>query len=318
DPRLLVAAAARGERRALARLVSVFEDSRTDAAARRREALAALDERGAAPRALCVGFTGTPGAGKSSLLGVVAKALVERDPTLSVAVVAVDPASVLSGGALLGDRTRVTFPAGERRLYFRSQSSERALGGLGRTTFHVCRVLERLFDVLFVETVGIGQSEIEVREFADRVYLVLQPLAGDQVQFMKAGIMEIPDAFVVNKCDEERAARRSLHALRASLSFARPGDDDRLPIFSTSAATGLGVDALVEDIARSRTSIAPRGLTAAARAHFERWVATGYGELGLRYLAGVPALEDVDAAELSFDREFRRWVCEPPPTELHR
>ena len=117
-------------------------------------------------------------------------------------MLAVDPSSQVSGGALLGDRTRMRFPPDERRLFFRSQASESDLGGLGPSTFQVCRLLTRLFDCVMIETVGIGQSEADIRHLADRVYLVLQPLGGDEVQFLKAGIIEVPHAFILNKCDE--------------------------------------------------------------------------------------------------------------------
>src|SRR5690606_6958306 len=117
-----------------------------------------------------IGITGTPGAGKSTLVGEMATRLVGADDHTAVAVLAVDPSSQISGGALLGDRTRVRFPAGEPRLFFRSQASDRELGGVSRTTFPVCRLLHRLFDVVFVETVGIGQSETEIQHVSDWTY----------------------------------------------------------------------------------------------------------------------------------------------------
>ncbi|HQR81110.1 MAG TPA: GTP-binding protein, partial [Actinomycetota bacterium] len=177
---------ARGlHKHAVSKLVSLFEDARPAAAAQRAEALELL---GPAKSAV-LGITGTPGAGKSSLVArLVPQLLAESD--LSVAVVAVDPASHTSGGALLGDRARTRFATGEKRAYFRSQSNAAELGGLAPTTFQVSRLLKRLFDLVIVETVGIGQSELDIRYLADHVYLVLQPLGGDEIQFLKAGIIE--------------------------------------------------------------------------------------------------------------------------------
>jgi LAO/AO transport system ATPase len=188
------------------------------------------------PAGRVVGLTGTPGAGKSSLIGRVALHLVTTDPTVRVAVLAIDPTSLESGGALLGDRVRVRFPVGERRIFFRSQATQGDLGGVGRRTWAATRLLRHLFDLVLVETVGIGQSEIEIAHLADATVLVLQPLAGDRVQFMKAGVMDIPDVFVVNKCDEEALARRSTYELRAALNVARIGGE-KPTIFQTSVVT---------------------------------------------------------------------------------
>lgn len=268
---------------ALGRLIRVFEDARQEGIAARGEALRALDELGCPPKAAVLGFTGTPGAGKSTLVGEVAVRLIDRSDNASAAVLAIDPSSQRSGGALLGDRTRVRFPLEEKRLFFRSQASEQELGGIGRSTYPVVRLLERLFDYVFIETVGIGQSEVEVERLADRLYLVMQPMAGDQVQFMKAGIMEVPHVFILNKCDEGEAARRSYHALRASVDFARPGETQPPPIIRTSAVTGEGLDELLADIEK-----AGRGGPGAARAReryfFEKWVRDEYGRLGLERL----------------------------------
>ena len=210
---------------------------------------------------------------------------MESDPQVKVAVLAVDPSSAVSGGALLGDRTRVKFPVDEPRLYFRSQASDTDLGGVSRATFPVCRLLYRLFDIIFIETVGIGQSEIEIQAIADHVYLVMQPMAGDQIQFMKAGIMEIPDTIILNKCDEAQAARRSYHALRASLQFARPDAADRVGIVKTSAVTGLGLDDLAVSMLASRVEQTDDTALESKETHFfEKWVRDEYGRSGLRWL----------------------------------
>lgn len=288
----LVTAAASLDKWPLARLIRLFEDPRPEAFPERIEAVRLLEARGLTPRAAVLGVTGTPGTGKSTLVGELAARMVQRDPKCTVAVVAVDPTSPRSGGSILGDRTRVQFPPGERRLYFRSQASDRELGGIGRATYPVVRVLERLFDVVFVETVGIGQSEIEIEHIADRVYLVVQPMAGDQVQFMKAGIMEVPHAFILNKYDLGHGARRSYYALNASLDFVRPGEASPPPIFRTSAVTGEGLDDVLADIDAHRTGGGDAGRE--REAYFLRkWVRDEYGRTGLNWLdrdGGAPPL----------------------------
>jgi len=267
---------------AVARLVRLFEDTRHEAIAQRVEVIEALEARGRPPRAFIAGLTGTPGAGKSTLVGEIGARLIQRSETRAVAALAIDPTSQRSGGAILGDRTRVRFPTEERRLYFRSQASERNLGGIGRNTYPVVRLLERLFDIVLIETVGIGQSEIEVEQVSDRVYLVLQPMGGDQIQFMKAGIMEVPDVFVLNKADAGAAARRTYHTLRSSIDFARPGETEPPQIIQTSAITGAGLDELVDDMEQHIDT--RRSASRRARYFLEKWIDDEYGRLGLQLL----------------------------------
>jgi LAO/AO transport system kinase len=233
-----------------------------------------------------LGITGTPGSGKSSLLARLTLELLQLDPELSFAVLAVDPSSHVSGGSLLGDRTRMRLPNDERRVFFRSQASATELGGLGPWSFQVARLLSLLFDCVLIETVGIGQSEADIRHLADRVYLVLQPLAGDEVQFLKAGIMEVPQAFVLNKCDDP-SAERSYHTLRGSVGLARPWDGDSVPIYKTSARTGVGIPELATDMltaARAHQARHEASLTAKEPYFFERWVRDEWGRFGVRHL----------------------------------
>lgn len=301
----LVTQAIEGHKLATARLISVFEDSRPDANVRRRAVLQALD-RHRTRRAKFIGITGTPGAGKSSLIGELALRLSDSDPRLRVAVLAIDPSSHVSGGSLLGDRTRVRFPINDPRLYFRSQASDLELGGVSRTTFPVCRLLDRLFDYVFVETVGVGQSEIEIQQVADFVFLVLTPLGGDQVQFMKAGIMEVPDAIILNKCDAVEEARRSYHALRGSLSLARPDDEDRVRIFQTSVTENIGLDDVTRFIASLERDPLGRSMRRKELYFLEKWVRDEFGRTGLRFLAdagGPPRFlesEDFESAQTTF------------------
>jgi LAO/AO transport system kinase len=283
------------DKHSVSALISLFEDQRPDA---------------------ILGVTGTPGSGKSSLLARVVLELLEREPGLSLAVLAVDPSSPISGGALLGDRTRMNLPQGENRIFFRSQAAATELGGLGPWTFQVARLLEQLFDCVIIETVGIGQSEADVRHLADRVYLVMQPLGGDEIQFLKAGIMEIPHAFVLNKSDEPTAAR-SYHALRSTIALARP-DADTVPILRTSAKNGTGIDALCDDMLAAVR--APHAATDGKEAHFlERWVREEGGRFGIQLLQRewkdatglLQAARTFERAQADFSSRLRDLIAAP-------
>ncbi len=247
-----------------------------------------LDEaRGTRTTSPLIGLTGTPGSGKSTLLSRITVDLLDADADLSVAVIAVDPSSHVSGGALLGDRTRMRFAPDERRLFFRSQASATDLGGLGPMSFQVSRLLTRLFDCVLIETVGIGQSEADIRHLADRVYLVLQPLGGDEVQFLKAGIIEVPHAFIINKADEA-GATTSFHQLRSSLWLSRPFDEEEPPVFLTSALTGAGVDELEHDLLsaiRGHGAESSGSLSDREPYFFSRWVEEEWGRIGSEHLA---------------------------------
>lgn len=231
-----------------------------------------------------IGITGSPGSGKSSLLSRVTNAMVAADQKVTVAVVAVDPSSPTSGGALLGDRTRMVLDPAQDRIYFRSQASATALGGLAPTTFQVCRVLSLIFDCIIVETVGVGQSEADIRQLVDRVFLVMAPLGGDEIQYLKAGIIEIPDAFVVNKWDEP-AATRTYHQLRGSLGLARPSDAEDVQIYCTSAKTGYGIDELARGFLATVTAANATPLRERAPHFFTTWVRDEWGRVGVWHLA---------------------------------
>jgi LAO/AO transport system kinase len=294
----LLAGAVRLQKHPLARLISLVEQERDEVRPRK----AALFRHLAAHpesyprRAGVVGVTGTPGSGKSSLIGRLALELLNGDPQVRVAVLAIDPSSAISGGALLGDRLRTHFPVGEKRIFFRSQATQGDLGGVGRRTFAVTRLLRHLFDLVFIETVGIGQSEVEVTQLADVTALVMQPLAGDHVQFLKAGVMDIPDLFVVNKCDEDRLARKSAHELRSALAYAKliptAGGPADHRIFLTSAVTGRGVPELA---AYLRETARPEDAATQRRheQHFLRKaVAERYGRFGLEEVDRLAAAPD--------------------------
>ena len=261
----------------VARLVTLFEREDAAAVALRAPVEAALADRPLAP---VVGLTGAPGVGKSTLIGALAPHLVAAG---RVAVLAVDPSSVASGGALLGDRTRIRAPGAE--VFVRSQASAARTGGLAPRTYPVLWLLRRLFDLVLVETVGVGQSEDDVRHVADEVLLLLQPLAGDAVQHMKAGVMEAPTAIVLTKCDARELAARAIAELQAVIGLARPGEE--VPIHAVSARTGAGVAALAAVVLAAR----PGDERAADEWYLRGVVRDALGRLGEQRLraAGVPA-----------------------------
>ncbi len=248
----LLERAQRLEKWPLARLLSLFETQTETAKAARHEVMQHIQSHPEQYNkdGLILGITGTPGAGKSSLIGALCLQLLARNPDLSIAVLAVDPSSQSSGGALLGDRTRTQFPPDEKRLFFRSQASDLDLGGVGKKSFQVTRILRKLFDFVIIETVGIGQSEVEIEQLSDYSCLVLQPFAGDQVQFMKAGIMEVPDTFIINKCDEDSLAKKSYHLLKSSLKlmhvYIDEKESDARKVFMTSATKQKGIIELTD------------------------------------------------------------------------
>jgi LAO/AO transport system kinase len=246
----LVARARAGEARAVARLVSLVEGGSPQL----REVMSALAPY--AGHAHVVGLTGSPGVGKSTATSALVKEL--RAEGKRVGVLAVDPSSPFSGGALLGDRVRMGDHALDDGVYIRSMASRGHLGGLAWTTPQALRVLDAAgFDVVLVETVGVGQSEIEVAGLADTTVVLLAPGMGDGIQAAKAGILEIGDIFVVNKADREGAdqTRRDLRSMIAqSSSRGSEGGESGWtpPIVSTVARAGTGLDYLAAALAEHR------------------------------------------------------------------
>ena len=233
---------AAGEIRALARAISVVEDGGLGA-----EALLALCAAGGR-HARRVGVTGPPGAGKSTLVDQMVRQLRAQGKT--VGVVAVDPSSPYTGGALLGDRIRMQGFAGDPGVYIRSMASRGAMGGLARTAAGVCAVLEAAGrDVVIIETVGVGQDEVEITRLADVTLLVLVPGMGDDVQSLKAGLMEVADIFVVNKSDLPGADRVEAEIVAMQGLVCESGGW-RPPVVRTVGTSGEGVPALLAVVER--------------------------------------------------------------------
>ena len=237
-----------GDVRAVARAISRLEDGEAadgDSAA----LVGAIFAR--TGRAFLVGITGVPGGGKSTLVDQMIATI--RGAGLTVAVLAVDPTSPFSGGAVLGDRVRMGRHSADRGVFVRSMATRGHLGGLARTTGDAALVLDAAgFDVVLIETVGVGQDEVDVARTADATVVVLVPGTGDDVQAMKAGIMEIADVFVANKADRD-GIERLVQSIEAALSLQpAPARAWMPPVLRTEATTGRGVDELWGALLRFR------------------------------------------------------------------
>ncbi|HEX6674501.1 MAG TPA: methylmalonyl Co-A mutase-associated GTPase MeaB [Actinomycetes bacterium] len=246
-----------GDGRAVARLISLVEDGTREQLREVAESLNPLSGR-----AVVLGLTGSPGVGKSTLANALVAAY--RSAGRTVGVLAVDPSSPFTGGALLGDRVRMQRHAGDHGVYIRSMATRGHLGGLARATPQVVRVLDAAgCEVVLVETVGVGQAEVEVAGLADTTLVVLAPGFGDAVQVAKAGILEVADLFVVNKADKEgadvvaRDLRQMLH-----LGEARPWS---VPVLRAVAERGDGIEELVARIAEHGDHLAASGELAERR-----------------------------------------------------
>ncbi len=270
-----------GKRALAAALVDLERDG--DSA----RALALLDEAWRSPKAHVVGVTGSPGVGKSSLCASLVAAW--RHEGRSVGVIAVDPSSRTSGGALLGDRVRIVHDATDDGVFVRSMAARDRLGGLADQTLPAMVLMRALFDRVLIETVGVGQSETDVAGFADTVMLCVQPGSGDSLQFMKAGIVEIPHLVVVTKADLGAAAERARADVAGALSLASAGDDWTTRVLSVSSRSGAGLEILMAALEAHRAHLAVDGRLAFARhRQAEGWIAGAlrdrFGRQGLARL----------------------------------
>ncbi len=249
----LVERARTGDARSVARMISMVED----ASQLLREAMAALTPYGG--NATVIGLTGAPGVGKSTTTNALVSAY--RGLDRRVGVLAVDPSSPFSGGALLGDRVRMQDHATDGGVYIRSMASRGHLGGLAWSTPQALRVLDAAgCDVILVETVGVGQSEVEVAGLADTTVVLLAPGMGDAIQAAKAGILEVGDVYVVNKADRDgadSAVRELRHML--TLGEARQPGDWRPPILRTVASRSEGMDEVLEALGKHRSWLEETG-----------------------------------------------------------
>ncbi len=230
-----------------------------------------------------VGVTGPPGAGKSTLLSALLRSW--RGEGRSVAVLAVDPSSKRSGGALLGDRARIEHDPADRDVFIRSMAAGERLGGLAPATRAAAQALANAFDIVVIETVGVGQSETDVAEAADTVAVVVQPGSGDALQFLKAGIMEVPDVLVVTKADLGAVASRAEHDLRAALGALGARGVPVVAVSSIAPVAGIGALVAALDAHRAGLDLAAARVRARRLGALADFVAE-HGERGLRALGG--------------------------------
>jgi LAO/AO transport system kinase len=288
SPRELAEAARAGDPRALGRLVSLVENS----AAQLREVMAVIAPL--AGGAHVIGLTGSPGVGKSTVTGALVRSY--REAGVRVGVLAVDPTSPFSGGALLGDRVRMQDHATDDGVFIRSMASRGHLGGLAWATPQAVRILDAAgFGVILLETVGVGQAEVDIAATADTTLVVVAPGLGDSIQAAKAGILEIADVFTVNKSDRP-GAQEVIRDLRTMLAMARYDDEAwKPPIVSTAAATGEGIADLTAAIGRHRDWLASSGeLERRRRARAREEVAAIAVTELRRRLGGLPGEDKLD------------------------
>lgn len=274
---------ATGNKRKLAEALGDIERRAGEA-----DVVALLDEAYATPKGSVIGITGPPGVGKSTLIS----ALIGhwRRAGLTVGVIAVDPSSKISGGALLGDRARMTSDPADQGIFIRSLAARGRLGGLADIAFASIVLMRAVFDRVLVESVGVGQSEAEIVAVADTVVLCIQPGSGDALQFMKSGIMEIPAIAVVTKADMGAAADRAVADLKSAMMLAAPAAWD-IPVLALAATSGQGIDELDAALDRHAAFLAKTGELAAGRgAQAKAWIESAVkAEAGAR---GVDLVRD--------------------------
>ena len=284
-----------GGKSALARALALLE-ANPDAAAD------LLDAAYADPRAHVVGLTGPPGVGKSTLAAALVRAWRERG--LRVGVVAVDPSSRRTKGALLGDRTRIEVDPEDTGVFVRSMAARERMGGLADAAVNAVVLMRALFDRVLIETVGVGQSETDVQDLADTVVLAIQPASGDSLQYMKAGIVEVPDLAVVTKDDLGAVAERAARDLESALKIHGQATDRAMSpaVLRVAAPEGRGIDALRERLDTHFEALKP---TLSGRRADQARVWSGWSiqaEWGRRGLAAVAPILAADEPASPFAR----------------
>jgi LAO/AO transport system kinase len=277
-----------GRKTAVAGALNLLENRRPGEVGLAAEMITTLT-RCARPDRHIVGVTGPPGAGKSTLISRLIREY--RSAGRRVGVITVDPSSPRSGGALLGDRARIDYDAGDPGLFIRSMAAGPHLGGLAWRTRHCLSLFEAAYDRILIETTGVGQSETEIEKVADTVVYVVQPGSGDILQFMKAGIMEIPHVLVVNKADRKNLALKSYHELQALPGVGSRRDDGWVSeLILVSAFEGWGQAALVATLEKHLNFLSSGHLDNLRRAHRIQWVyllfAERFGSHGVERLGG--------------------------------
>ncbi|WP_236823586.1 ArgK/MeaB family GTPase [Blastochloris viridis] len=297
-PLASLAAIAGGGKRALAQALAAIETHAGE------PALAALlDEACRAARGHVLGLTGPPGVGKSTLTNALLRQWRGNGET--VGVIAVDPSSKRTGGALLGDRARIITDPDDKGVFVRSMAARDRLGGLSDQTVAAMVMMRAIYDRVLVESVGIGQSETDIAFAVDTVVLCIQPGSGDALQFMKAGAMEVPDIVAVTKADMGLPAQRAANDVKGALTLFAGQEDWPAPVVLVAASRGDGLDELKDAIERHRAHLGTAGRLAKRRAAQEAaWVEEGtrahFGSVGLAAAAAIAT----GAAQGPFGREL--------------
>lgn len=288
-----------GDKRFIAGVLNMLEERGASCFERNKELIGLLGSH-ARPGRHVVGITGPPGSGKSTLMSRLISEYRLRGKT--VGVIAVDPSSRRSGGALLGDRARIMHESSDEGLFIRSMAAGMHLGGLAWKTRHCLTVFEAVYDIIILETVGVGQSETEVGHVADSVAFVAQPGSGDLLQFIKAGIMEIPHVIVINKADQKALATRAMSDLMIAKAFSQSALDGwELQIIMTSAMEGWGQKELVDFLEAHQQFLIDNGLLGELRRRNRvEWIRMlfkeRFGDYGMEVLGGEASVQRLIAS----------------------
>jgi LAO/AO transport system kinase len=296
DPDQLAARILRGERAAVAGGLNLLDNKLANARNCAARLLASLSGERWLNEGHLIGITGPPGAGKSSL--VCAMIREWRLAGKSVGVLAVDPSSrpELGGGALLGDRIRIKNSSQDEGLFIRSLANRNQLGGVATEVWPMSWLMLASFDIVVIETVGVGQTEIDIADIGDTVCYVAQPASGDTIQYLKSGIIEIPDIFAINKCDLGAAARKTASEISRSAPRHDRREDWDYPVCLVSATMNTGIREFHEQFERHRSFLAGTGLLRRLRTrHQSAWVVRllkeEFGTLGLELAGGRVGIE---------------------------
>ena len=290
DPVALADAVAHGKRSALAIALNLLDDRRAEARQLAADFLAALPKNRLTDKSThLIGITGPPGVGKSSLTSALIA--VWRARGLRVGILAVDPSSPISGGALLGDRLRMIVGSGDDGVFIRSLACRGEFGGLSAEVCPMSLAMLAAFDRVLIETVGVGQKEIDISKMSDTTCFVAQPASGDSIQFLKAGIMEVPHILVVNKADMGAPARKTMMELQVALNRTQTDSEWQVPVLSASALQGSGIEELAAKLDEHRIWLAQHSLLQQRRRRFQvEWTLKRlheeFGAFGLQQLGG--------------------------------
>jgi len=322
-PADLAAAVKRGERGSIAAALNLLDDKREQSRHLAADFITRLQRGNETMQSHLIGITGPPGAGKSSLTA----ALIShwRKSGLSVGVLAVDPSSPISGGALLGDRLRMKTSSEDDGVFVRSLACRGEFGGLSAEVWPMSVVMVAAFDITLIETVGVGQREIDVSQLCDTTCYVAQPGSGDSVQFLKAGILEVPHILVVNKEDMGEVARRTLAELAFALCKEHPDGGWQVPVLSVSATHNLGIDALSAKLQEHHLHLVAHNILSERRLAYQAaWASKRlhqeFGSHGIDRLGGeqqlLTQLKDSELPIMEQHKLLRQQLLDIPTTPL--